>query len=42
MPEAIRNSERLTLNQVRNAAPLARRHIEQWQLVWSNGVPLIS
>jgi hypothetical protein len=29
-----RNRERGTLNQATNGAPVVRRQIEQWQLVW--------
>jgi hypothetical protein len=38
----MRNSERLTLNQVTNGAPVVRWQMEQWQFVRSNGVPAVS
>jgi hypothetical protein len=42
MPCSNRNSDCLTLNRATNGAPVVRRHIEQWQLVSSNGRPATS
>jgi hypothetical protein len=38
-PPTMRNCERGTLNHATNGAPVVRRQIEQWQLVWLNGAP---
>jgi hypothetical protein len=41
-PETNRKSERTTVNQVTNAAPVVRRQIEQWQLVSCVAAPAAS
>ena len=41
-PLVMRNSIDLTLNMLRNGAPVVRRQIEQWQFVSRNGAPSAS
>jgi hypothetical protein len=41
-PLMMRNSIDLTLNMLRNGAPVVRRQIEQWQFVSRNGAPSTS
>jgi hypothetical protein len=42
LPHANRKSDGLTLNHATNGAPVVRRHMEQWQFVSWNGMPVTS